>query len=150
MALITEQPPLTNILLFLQLEIIQMTIYNTGAQSYQPLYQYKWRPATNVVGTNVVYNYQNGGQLINRSNATVAMADTLPALISSADNEPGAIFNGWLMDIKNTDASASLVISAPTGSLINGSASITLTFGQATSIYYDGALNNYYTWLPAV
>jgi hypothetical protein len=104
-----------------------MTIYNTGAQSYQPLYQYKWRPATNVVGTNVVYNYQNGGQLINRSNATVAMAD-----------------------IKNTDASASLVISAPTGSLINGSASITLTFGQATSIYYDGALNNYYTWLPAV
>jgi len=127
-----------------------MTTFTTGAQSYQALYQYKWRPATNVVGTSVVYNYQNGGQLINRSNATVAMTDTLPTLISSADNEPGAIFNGWILDIKNTDASASLTLSAPTGSLINGAASITLTFGQATRVYYDGAIGNYYTWLPAV
>jgi hypothetical protein len=127
-----------------------MTTFATGAQSYQPLYQYKWNPVAGIVATSVVYTYANGGQRFNRSNATVAMTDTLPLLISSADNEPAPIFNGWSMDILNTDASASLTLSAPTGSLINGAASITLTAGQGTTVYYDGVRNNYYTWLPAV
>ncbi len=126
-----------------------MTIFVTGTKNISPVLQYNWRVVSPIVGTSFTYDYSVAGLRLFRSNATVAMSDTLPALVTSADNEPASLWNGWYVQVKNTDASASLTITPPTGILLNGSSSaITLTAGQATEIYFDGT--NYYTWLPNV
>ncbi len=126
-----------------------MTIFVTGTKNISPVLQYNWRVVSPIFGTSFTYDFSVAGLRLFRSNATVAMSDTLPALITSADNEPASLWNGWYVQVKNTDASASLTITPPTGILLNGSSSaITLTAGQATEIYFDGT--NYYTWLPNV
>lgn len=123
-----------------------MTTFNTGSQVNQPLYQYNWKVVLPLVQTSVAYDYSYGGSRVWRSNAGVAMTDTLPNPDnSSADNEPAALWNGWFLDILNIDTTASLTISVPTGYSYNGvlNATITLTPGAAVSIYTDG--NNFFS-----
>lgn len=123
-----------------------MTTFQTGTQNISPNYQYNWRVVSTLIATSQVYNYSFGGLRVWRSNAGTAMTDTLPVIASSsADNEPGAIWNGWYIDIINTDATAALTLSAPTGVTFNGvsAGSVTLNPGASISVYSDG--NNYYT-----
>ncbi|HEX4044166.1 MAG TPA: hypothetical protein VHZ76_00690 [Gammaproteobacteria bacterium] len=68
-----------------------------------------------------------------RSDATVAMTDTLP----NANTLP----LNWSIFIRNNDASATDTIT-PVTSTINGSSTFALAAGKSTTIYTDGA--NYF------
>lgn len=96
-----------------------------------------WFPINSSVGASLVYAPTNNGQVVIRSNATVAMTDTLPV--------PNAYFmpNGWFIKISNKDASAAITLSAPTGTTVNGASSITISALTNVMIGFDGA--NYWT-----
>jgi|ERR1700761_744199 len=97
-----------------------------------------WKPVNSAVGTSLAVQPTNYGQLILRSNATVAMTDTLPAA------NPYFMPNGWSVTIKNTDASAAITVSPPAGSTINGNSTGTINAGASFTFVWDGA--NYWTY----
>lgn len=73
------------------------------------------------------------GYSIKRSNAAVAMTDTLPAI--------GGIANGWWVTVLNVDVSANDTISAPAGVALNGTigGTVGLASGQSVRIGFDGS-----------
>jgi hypothetical protein len=94
-------------------------------------------PVTSVTGSPINLGTYASGSTILRSNATVAMADTLP----NANTLP----NGWHITVFNTDASATDTIT-PATSTINGGATLAITFGKSTTIYGNGV--NYFATTP--
>ncbi len=107
-----------------------MTIYATGIPNFagDPTNN---TPVIKFVGTSLVYTSTNNGLVFIRSNATSAMTDTLPA------PDLSIMGNGWNFQISNQDASASITLSAPTGYLVNGAASVTITDGVTKRIVWD-------------
>ena len=122
------------------------TVFNTpiklnGPQAFEPVYPASTAiGATNtgIVGTSVTYTDTLAvpfnsleGMMIIRSNATVAMTDTIP---SPTLTRP----NGWKMYVHNADASASITISTTNGALINGVSTLVVTAGSTFTIRSDG------------
>lgn len=99
-------------------------------------------PVYAFVGTSVVYNSSVSGLVINRSNATVAMTDTLLAPgISTGDIGP--IPNGYTVYINNLDASAAITLTPQLPATINGASSLTINAGTTVKIVTDGV--NYFS-----
>ncbi len=99
-------------------------------------------PVYAFVGTSVVYNSSVSGLVINRSNATVAMTDTLLAPgISTGDIGP--IPNGYTVYINNLDASAAITLTPQLPATINGASSLTINAGTTVKIVTDGI--NYFS-----
>lgn len=69
-------------------------------------------PTTTITGANHSYVTANDASLIERSNSTTAMVDTLPGT-------SGALANGNYFFIKNIDVSASLTLQVGSGGTIN-------------------------------
>lgn len=68
-------------------------------------------PVTSITGANHAYVAADTSQVIERSNAGTAMADTLPGT-------SGALANGWYGYVKNIDATASLTVGVGSGGSI--------------------------------
>jgi hypothetical protein len=104
-------------------------------------------PITAIVGTSVNYGLlvnetftlfqQMIGTRFNRSNATVAMTDTLPNPATDIGHL-GKLPNGWNIMIANIDASASITLTPTLPATINGTTSLTITAGHTSTIYTDG------------
>jgi hypothetical protein len=99
-------------------------------------------PVYAFVGTSVVYNSLISGLVINRSNATVAMTDTLLAP-GVANGDIGAIPNGHTIYISNVDASAAITLTPNLPATINGASSLTINAGTTVKIVTDGV--NYFS-----
>lgn len=84
---------------------------------------------TTSAGTSVAYSYTSMGRVYYRSNATVAMTDTLP--------NAATLPLDWSVTIINTDASASDTIT-PTTSKINGATTLVIAAGAWAKIYSNG------------
>jgi len=107
---------------------------------------------TALAGTSVDYSkygrtawvpsVQQIGQVFLRSNATVAMTDSLPNPQSKEGDLP-VLPNGWNMRIKNVDASASITLTPTLPATINGTTSITIAANATANIVTDGT--NYFT-----
>ena len=76
--------------------------------------------------------------LVTRSNATVAMTDSLPVGTS--------LVNGWKVTIFNQDSAASITLTPTLPSTINATTSLTIAAGKSTTVYCDGT--NYIATLP--
>lgn len=113
-------------------------------------------PITKLVGTS--YNYaaqlsgtfalgrQAIGQQLNRSNATVAMTDSLPNPAAQF-GDIAALPNGWTVYVRNVDASASITLTPALPATINGNTTLTIAAGDTTRITTDGT--NYWATTPA-
>lgn len=91
--------------------------------------------------TSWVPSMQQIGQVFLRSNATVAMTDSLPNPHDREGDLP-PLPNGWFMIIRNTDASAAITLT-PVGCLINGASSLSIAAAAVARIVTDGT--NYFT-----
>lgn len=102
-----------------------------------------WTPITLITGTNNTYDYSQGGLEIQRSNSGVAMLDTLPDVLDSANSNnasESALGNGWFIVITNADTTATLTLDIPGAYTLNGStANVILTPNQSMAIRTDGA-----------
>lgn len=107
------------------------TTGNAGAAVWAPLTDLQ--PVSAITGANRTYTAADQGQVYNRSNSGTAMGDTLPAV--------NGVENGWHVDIYNADATANLVITAPSGCSLQGVSlgTLTLSPGQNVQITADGA-----------
>ena len=112
-----------------------MTTFTTGTNNLEGVITAP--PLVVITGTPITYVASQVGMTIIRSNATVAMVDTLPAL----NNQVAA--NGWTLNIYNTDASAAITLTAPTGYLIDGASTKSLAAGTRTRVIWDGGVNFY-------
>lgn len=81
------------------------------------------------------------GKVIVRSNATAAMADTLPGV--------GTVANGWWVSIINGDGSANDIISVPSGRSLNGVLNGTLTLGPGQNVTINADVSGDF-WMTAV
>ncbi len=101
-------------------------------------------PITSLVGASFNYASQLSGtfalgsqvigQILNRSNATTAMTDSLPNPAISIGDQT-ALPNGWNVGVFNTDASAAITLTPVSPVTINGASSLSITAGKKTFIY---------------
>jgi hypothetical protein len=94
-------------------------------------------PVTAVTGSPIALGTYASGSIIERSNSTTAMSDTLP----NANTLP----NGWWIEVFNIDASASDTIT-PATSTINGASTLVIASGKSSIIRGDGT--NYRATTP--
>src|SRR5438270_12532728 len=66
-----------------------------------------------------------------RSNAGSAMTDTFPGTSTAG------LANGTMIQLNNVDATASITVSAGTGTTLNGNASVTIPPNRSTKWVYD-------------
>jgi hypothetical protein len=87
-------------------------------------------PANAQALTSYAYLSTDRGKTVIRSNAAVTMTDTL-------SQATGNFGDGWFVWVKNSDASASVIIT-PTTSTINGGLTYTIPAGNTARISSDG------------
>jgi hypothetical protein len=107
-----------------------MTTYVSGTNSTEGLVTAA--PVFIETGTSFTYNVSQLGMTLVRSNATVAMTDTLPVLTQANSA------NGWTLWIYNTDASAAITLSPVAPALIDGASSKSLAAATRTRVIWDG------------
>lgn len=82
------------------------------------------------------------GYQFNRSNATVAMTDTLPDPAANM-GYVAKLPNGWNITIRNIDASATVTITPTLPATIDGTTDLVLAAGDTINIVTDGT--NYFS-----
>lgn len=88
-------------------------------------------PVQSINQTSKTYTTADFFKKTRRSNAGIAMSDTLPASTTTG------LSNGTQLNIANVDASASMTLTAGTGTTINGTATFVIPPGRDFWMTYD-------------
>lgn len=86
--------------------------------------------AITVVGTSKIYAGSDRAKIYKRSNAGVAMEDTLPTLTLGDA--------GWTLDVQNVDSTASITFTAPSGNFPNATDTYVLPAESAQRFEWTG------------
>jgi len=98
-------------------------------------------PVQTLTGASHLFVAADLYQETRRSNSGSAMTDTFPGSLTTG------LANGTMIQLNNVDASATLTLSAGSGTTVNGVSSVTIGPGRSTKWVYDlGATN----WRPTM